>query len=212
MATKNSTAKAATPDPEPRTDPIDIGGQEARGFAAAYPGLFHLFDCRVEGWDVTPDGLVAKGVTFDAKFDPERIIRDINMKDRRAPLFPAILYIVDPKAEPPHFVNALDLTTYMVNFWKGSEGKDSSKVPQYVRDAAQAYKERTGTKVRKGPKVRTINLKNVREVNAETLKNAGMGVEDIDYLIQIATELRNAQTQENTPAAEAVEATPVAAS
>lgn len=202
MAKNTATATKDTEDAPTRTAPIDVAGQDARGFAAAYPGLYHLFGARVESWDVSPDGLVAKNVTFDAAANPERIIRDINRKDRRAPLFPAVLFILDPKAEPPNFANALELTTYMVNFWKGSMGPNSSKVPEYVRIAAGEYKERTGTKVRKGPKVRTINLKNVREVNVETLKNAGMGVEDIDYLIKIATELRNTQ---NAPAASAEE-------
>lgn len=183
---KNS--KSTTDDT--RTAPIDIAGQDALGFAAAFSGLYHLFGARVESWDVTSDGLVAHNVTFDATYDPEVIVRDINLKPRRAQLFPAILSIVNPEIEPPHFDadDPTDITTYMVNFWKGSMGKDSSRVPEYVRIAASKYKERVGTKVRKGPKVKSINLKNVRDLNPETLRNANLTSEDIQYLIDTATQ------------------------
>lgn len=197
---KNSSKSTAVETPA-RTEPIDVAGQNALGLASAYAGLYHLFDARVESWDVTTDGLVAHNFTVDGKYDPERIIHDINLKDRRAPLFPAILSIVNPDVPPPAFENSLEITTFMVNFWKGSMGENSSKVPEYVRVAASDMKERNGTKVRKGPKVRTINLKNVRDVNADTLRNAHLSPEDIQYLIDQAQAAL--VTTEATPAPEA---------
>lgn len=200
MAKKSETVtETETPD---RTAPIDVAGQDALGLASAYAGLYHLFGARVEGWDVTNDGLVAHNFSVEGKYDPELIIKDINLKDRRAPLFPAILSIVNPDVAPPAFENSLDITTFMVNFWKGSMGENSSKVPEYVRTAALEMKERNGTRVRKGPKVRTINLKNVRDVNADTLRNAKLSVEDIQYLIEQA---QAALSENESPAAETIE-------
>ncbi len=197
---RNSKTVTETPA---RTEPIDIAGQDALGFAAAYQGLYWLFDARVASWDVTPEGLVAHDVTFDGQYDPETIIHDINLKPRRAQLFPAVLSIVNPDIAPPPFENALDVTTYMVNFWKGSMGEGSSKVPEYVRTAASRMKEANGTKVRKGPKIRTINLKNVKDVNVETLKNANLSREDITYLLEIATAARD--SLDETPETESTE-------
>lgn len=184
---------AKTKETPARTEPVDLGGQDALGFAAAWQGLYHLFGARVESWDVNSDGLVAHGVTVDSKYDLDQIVRDINTKDRRPQLFPAVLSIVNPDIEPPHFESNLDITTYMVNFWKGSMGENSTKVPEYVRNAASEYKERMGTKTRRGPKPKSLNLRNVRELNVDTIKNADLSADDIDYLIQIATAAREAQ-------------------
>lgn len=188
MAKKStSTDTSETVDETPaRSEPIDVAGQNALGLASAYWGLYHIFDARVESWDVTADGLVAHNFTVDGKYDPEQIVTDINIKDRRAPLFPAILSIVNPDVAPTGFKDSAEITTFMVNFWKGSMGEDSSRVPEYVRTAASDMKERNGTKVRKGPKVRTVNLKNVRDVNADTFRNANVTREDIEYLIEQA--------------------------
>jgi hypothetical protein len=183
MAKGNGTAKAGNG----RTAPIDVAGQNALGLAAAFWGLQHLFDAKVSGWDVTPEGIVAHDFTVAEPYSAEQIVHDINLKDRRAPLFPAIFSIMDPQAAPRPFESNLEITTFMVNFWKGSMGEDSSKVPEYVRTAASNYKERTGTKTKRGPKTRTINLKNVKDLNPDVLRNAKLSREDIEYLIKTAS-------------------------
>lgn len=204
MAKKN-TAVTETPEDnaQERTEPIDVAGQDALGLASAYAGLYHLFDARVESWDVTTDGLVAHNFTVDSEYDPELIVKHINLKNRRAPLFPAILSIINPNVAPPEFENALEVTTFMVNFWKGSMGEDSSKVPEYVRTAASRMKERNGTKVRKGPKIRTLNLKNVKDFNVDTLKNAGISREDIEYLISVSQSALDSVDNTESPADDA---------
>jgi len=168
--------------------PMDVAGPEASALAAAYDGLYHLFGARVSNWLVTEDGLVAEGFTVVGPYKPETILHDISRKDRRAPLWPTIRWIMDPAMEPPHFKSNLDITTFMVQFFKGSVEAGTSRSPEYVRKAAGAYKDRTNTRVKRGPKVRTIQLKNVREINVETLSQAGLSREDIQYLIDTASE------------------------
>lgn len=166
--------------------PMDVIGSQAIGLAAAYDGLYHLFGARVASWEVIDGTFVARDFRVDLPYNPETILTDINRKNRRAPLWPTLTWILDPEYVPAPFESNLQITTFMVQFFKGSTGEDNSKAADYVKAAAAALKVRSGTSVRRGPKAKTVQLKNVREFNAEKLTAAGMSKEDLQYLADIA--------------------------
>lgn len=178
MPSKNSPNQVKT------TTPMDVGPDQSLGLAAAYDGIYHLFNGRVAKWTVTPDGLVAEGFTVDATYDPERILNDVNRRVRRAQLWPTLRWIMGEAPEP--FVRPEDITTFMVQFFKGAEEEGSSKAPKYIRTAAAIYKERTGTKIARGPKPKSLPLTNLSEVNESILLRAGVTHEDIIHLMEIA--------------------------
>jgi len=178
---KNSATSAPT-----RTDPIDVGPDRAQALAAAYDGIYHLFGGRVESWLTTEDGLIANGFTVDGKYDPESILSAVAAHVRRAPLMPTLKWING--MEPDHFSNSQAVTTFTVQYYKGTDGEGSSKVPEWVRKAAQEYKEgRENFYQKRGPKPKAIQFKNLSEVNPEVLINAGVEVTDLQHLIEVAT-------------------------
>lgn len=177
-------AKKNTPD---TSTPMDVIGSEAQALAAGYDGLYHLFGARVENWEIVDDVLVARNFTVDGQYNPETIITDISRKNRRAPLWPTLNWILDPNFVPAPFENSLAVTTFMVQFFKGSTGENNSRSAEYVKAAAAAYKDRTGTRVRRGPKSKTIQLKNIRDFNADKLAAAGLSRDDLSYLAEMAT-------------------------
>jgi len=187
MAKNSATAPA----------PIDVVGAQAEAFAAAYDGLYHLFGARVSGWSIEDGVLIARGVAFNPLYSAETILTDISRRTRRAPLMPTALWLLDPEFVPAPFATNLDITTFMVQYFKGSTGEDNSKSAQYVKDAAAAYKDATGTRVKRGPNVRTINLKNLSELNEEKLAGSGASREDMLHLIAVAQ-----AAIENIPASE----------
>ena len=175
MAKSNSTANT-------RTEPIDVLPPDSNGVIAAWDGLYWAFGARAESFDVVPEGLAIKGLTFDSGHaDPATIIADVNHKGRRVPLFPAINWINGQ--EPAPFATAQEMTAYMVNHFRGSVDADSTKSAKYVRDAFSALKGRQGIVSKRGPKTKTINLKNLASVNASTLKAANVSREDLETLL-----------------------------
>lgn len=187
MGSKNSTSTATpTPTSTSRTDPFDVDPSRSLGLAAAFDGIYHLFGGRVESWNVTEDGLIAQGFSVLDSYDPERILNDVNSHVRRAQLWPTVKWIMG--MTPADFESAQDITTFMVQFFKGADESGTSKSPAYVRNAAAAYKaSRGGTFTQKrGPKPKSISLKNLADVNESVLVNAGVSAEDIQHLIEIA--------------------------
>jgi hypothetical protein len=176
--------------------PIDVIGENAHGLAAAYDGLYHLFGVRVSSWEIEDGALVAMGVTCNPIYSLDTILTDVNRKNRRAPLWPTAQWLLDPEFVPAPFTDNLSITTFMVQYFAGSTGESNSRSAQYVKDAAAAYKDATGTRVKRGPKVRTINLKNLGDINAERLTNAGASRADILHLMEVAQAALDATPEE----------------
>lgn len=176
-----------------RTDAIDVAPPESAGVLAAWQGLYHALGARFESYDITPDGIVLKGLTFagDAGAAPSTIIGHVNSKGRRVPLFPTINYLNGETPAP--FTTAQEMTVFGVQNFRGSVEEGSTRVPKYVRDAFNRLKASMGISGRRGPKPRSINLKNLSELNASTLKNAGVSLEDIQHLIAVAEEVASSQ-------------------
>jgi hypothetical protein len=182
MAKNTPTATAET-----RSASVMVGPDRAQALAAAYDGVYHIFGGRVENWTTTEDGLFANGFSVDGKYDPEAILTALAAHVRRAPLMPTLGWING--IEPEDFANSQAVTTFTVQYFKGIDGEEGgSKVPEWVRKAAQDYKNgREGFYQKRGPKAKTIQLKNLSEVNPEVLLTAGIQVSDLEHLIEVAT-------------------------
>lgn len=178
-----------------RTEPIDVAWPEAAGVLAAWQGLYHAFGARIDGYDVADDGIVIKGLTFsgDIGVQPSTIISNVNSKGRRVPLFPTIQYLNG--AAPAPFANAQEMTVFGVQNFRGSVEDGSTRVPKYVRDAFSRLKAEMGISGRRGPKPRTINLKNISQLDASTLKAANVSSEDLLHLAELAREVAASQGQ-----------------
>lgn len=185
MAKSNQTAN--------RTEPMDISPAESAGVLAAWQGLYHAFGARFEGYDIVPEGIVLKGLSFDgeAGAKPETIIGHVNSKGRRVPLFPTINYLNGEAPAP--FTTAQEMTVFGVQNFRGTVEDGSTRVPKYVRDAFSRLKAAQGISGRRGPKPRTLNLKNLSSLDAGTLRNAGVSPEDIQHLIAVANEVAASQ-------------------
>jgi hypothetical protein len=148
---------------------MDVSPEQSSGLIAAWQGVYHLFNGRVDSWEVTPDGLVAHGFTVDGNYDPEVVLRDVNRKDRRTQLFPAINYINGQ--EPDGFATPQDLTTYATQYFRGSQDEGTTRSPKYLLGAMASYRTNVGIGGRRGPKPKAISLKNLGSVDPLIFKD-----------------------------------------
>lgn len=203
--------KNATQETPATTTPIDVAPDRSAALAAGYDGIYHLFGGRVSDWTLTEDGLIAQGFTVSAQYDVEKILTALAAHVRRAPLMPTLRWIMGGEA-PADFENPQDVTTFTVQYFKGADGAEGSKVPEWVRSAAETYKKsRDGFYKQRGPKAKGIEFKNLRNLTPEALTNAKVEVDDLEHLVQMAQAAiaaRQAQgdNSESTEAQVAVEA------
>lgn len=179
---------------DPRTEPMDVSGDDALGLIAAWQGIYHVMRGRVDSFDVTDDGIVARNFTMGADLNvtPEQVITDVNRRDRRTQLWPAILWINGQ--EPAHFANANELTQFGVAYFKGDSESGTTGTQKYYRDAAAVYKNSQNFATRKrGPKPSRINLKELSSLDLSTLTNAGVSPADLDHLIEVAQAAKASQ-------------------
>lgn len=182
-----------------RSTPVDVAPPESLGVIAAWQGLYHAFGARFEGVDVSEDGLVIRGFSTDGQYNPETLIRDVNVKNRRVQLFPTILWINGVEPEP--FTTPQEMTAWQVNNFKGSVDEGSTRTPKYARDAFSALKASMGIASKRGPKPKTINLKNLDNFDASVLRAAGVPQEDLQKLIAIAQSVVDEQAATTTEVA-----------
>lgn len=188
----NSTAPVTEIDVEPQGEleasiSIDVGPDQSPGLIAAWDGIYHFFGGRVESFEVASDGVIARGFSVNSEYSPQTILRDVNRKNRRVPLFPAIQWLQG--MEPETFKTPQEITTYMVQFFKGSVEEGSSRSPKYLRDAVNAYRTRTGTGGKRGPKPQI--LKKLASLDANLLKEAPAS--DLEHLQDILNQVRASQ-------------------
>jgi hypothetical protein len=148
----------------------------------------------VNSFTVTPDGIVAEGFTMgsDLGVEPQTVIDDVNRRDRRTQLWPAILWVNGQ--EPEHFANANEITQFGVAYFKGGSDSGTTGTQKYFRDAASTYKNSRNFETRKrGPKPSRINLKELSSLDLSTLQNAGVSAEDLDHLIAVAEAAKASQ-------------------
>ena len=171
MATKNSQPA--------RTEPIDIADTEetapASALLAAWQGIYWLFGGRVDSWEVTPAGVIAHGFSVEGSYLPEKIIEDISHKARRVDFVSGYNAVLGN--EPPKFNDSQEMTTYMVQNFKGSVEDGTSRTPAYVRNAASDYKAANGLKKRRGPSRKILRLDALDETTLQ-----GISPELLDQL------------------------------
>jgi hypothetical protein len=170
-----------------RTSPVNIAPPESAGIMAAWQGLYHAFGARLGGYDIVDDGIVLTDVTFDAGTNVETLVRDVNTKNRRVSLFPTILYLNGQA--PESFTTAQEMTVFAVQNWRGSAEDGSTRTPKYVRDAFARLKASQGIASKRGPKPRSINLKNLGSLDASVLRNANVPASELEHLIAVAQEV-----------------------
>jgi hypothetical protein len=178
MAKSNQTGNT-------RSNSVDVSPPESNGVIAAWRGLYHALGARAEAFDLTSDGLVIRGFSVNGAYDPQKIISDVNHKNHRVSLFPTILWIQGQEPEP--FETAQEMTSYSVQNFRGSVETGATRTPEYVRDAFKALKGRMGISNKRGPKPRTISLKNLSTLDASVLTNAKVPASDLQKLIEVAS-------------------------
>lgn len=181
-----------------RTAPIDVMPPESTGVIAAWQGLYHALGARFDSTTITDDGLVINGFTVDSAYDPETVIRDVNVKGRRVQLFPTIRWINGEAPEP--FTDAADMTAWQVGNYRGSVSEGSTRTPEYVRKAFAALKGTMGISNKRGPKPKTINLKNLANLDASVLRQSGVDLKDLQFLIDVAQSVVDEGNASETPA------------
>lgn len=171
---KENTATAPT-----RSDVIEVSDTKmAAALIAAWQGIYHFFGGRVEEWEVLtpsedlPDGgLVAHGFSVDGKYDPNRILSDINVRDRRVGLFPAHSYLTNPDAVPPPFTDAKQMTAWSVQFLRGAVEEGTARTPEYARDAIGEYKANQGLAVRRGRQRKIFRLDEITNLDEKAIRS-----------------------------------------
>lgn len=142
--------------------------QGGNAITAAYRGLYWLFDARVERFEVTPDGITVHGLTVGDTYDVDTIINDIFRRGDKT-VQPRLNFfdtfgIVNGEI-PAAFVNADQLTAWMVRYMKGG-----SRSPKYVKDAIQAYKEAQGIAVHRGRPRKVVRITEIGQLDTSALR------------------------------------------
>jgi hypothetical protein len=196
MAKKNSPVEQEAPA---RTEPVDVTPENglSLALAAAYRGLHLLFGITVGRWIVNEDGIFAEDVTAFGGSDVMHILNDVARNVKRPQLWPTIGYIMG-SFEPTPFVDSAEITVFMTQNFKGADEEGTSKTPAYVLAAAKDYKVRTNTVKARGPKPKTLNLKNLSDVNIEQILASGVSRADLEAFIATATAAVASQPVEAT--------------
>lgn len=171
IVSENTVEETTTVIDDTRTVPQDFGPDNgAANIAAAWQGLVHLFDAKVNFWDVTNEGVYAIGLTFDAKKVPntETVLHDISYRGDKAVnrdllLVPTYFWM---KGETPtEFEDAGEMTAWMAKFFRGAGEGENNRSPQYVKDAISAYKTAKGIASRRGRPPKKIEIEALGSLN-----------------------------------------------
>lgn len=180
-STNNNTEMENTSVTENRTDPQDFGPDNgAHNIAAAWQGLYHLLGAQVERFDVTADGVIAVGLTFDSAKVPDvdTVVHDISYRgdkfvNRDLPLVPTYFWMNGEA--PAEFEDAGEMTAWMAKFFRGAGEGDSNRSPQYVKDAISAYKTARGIAARRGRPPKKIDIETLGSIDDAILNQVPAG-------------------------------------
>jgi hypothetical protein len=169
--TNNSDTMETTTVSDNRTESQDFGPDNGgANIAAAWQGLVHLFDAKVDRWDVTLDGVYAIGLTFDASKVPatETVLHDISYRGDKAVNRDLLLvptYFWMNGETPAEFEDAGEMTAWMAKFFRGAGEGENNRSPQYVKDAISAYKTAKGIASRRGRPPKKIEIEALGSLN-----------------------------------------------
>lgn len=194
-----NTVEETTVVTDNRTEPQDFGPDSgAANIAAAWQGLVHLFDAKVDRWDVTSDGVYAIGLTFDNKKVPstETVLHDISYRgdkvvNRDLLLVPTYFWMNGEA--PAEFEDAGEMTAWMAKFFRGAGEGDTNRSPQYVKDAISAYKTARGIASRRGRPPKKIDIESLGSIDEAIL--AQIGSEELAKLEATLARIRAAQAE-----------------
>jgi hypothetical protein len=190
MATRKVTPVAPVAETESdRTTPINVGPDLSTGLISAWDGVYYVFGGRFNGFDITEDGgIVIKEFSVDAKFDVTQILRDLNASTHKPRLSPTLSWLMGNK--PEFFATDQDMTTWLVQSFKGSVPEGVNKSPEYARKAMGDLKTAYNIKRKQGPKPRSIPFKNLINISAEALKGvATTDPKGLEHLQSIIAEI-----------------------
>ncbi len=190
------SAKAATNTAAERayTEPQNYGPDKGNAILAAWQGLYWLFGARAEGFRVTPEGVYVDGLTMWSDYSPTDIVEDISRRNRRLDLIET--YPIVQGENPPPFATSQDVTLYMVQFWKGSQGDNSSRSPQYLRKASAEFKQTVGLKAKRGPRRKIFRVDALNEIDPTAFKD--VEISEIDAFIATLKEAKASIVEHNS--------------
>lgn len=174
MASRKKVPEAV-PEAAPERETLTLGPSEGGNTVfAAWPGLYHLFGARVERFDIEDNGIVAVNLTFNPKYDAKTIINDIYQRgdkvvNSRLELFPGHFQLLGQ--EPAPFTTADACTSWMTKTFKGAEGGEGNRSPQYAKDAIAEYKTTKGFAVPRGRPRKVIRISEIGSLNESVLED-----------------------------------------
>lgn len=171
-----------------RSEAITVAPHEGgNALLSKWRGIYHVFDGRVEKWDVTPDGVAAINFSTNGRYDPNQVLTDLNISDRqRLGLLPALFYLQGQEPEP--FTNSLDMTKWMATAFTKVKTEDGERSPAYVKDAIAAYKKAHEFPRKKGRPRKIIRVENLGSIDESVLA----GVDPVE-LAKLAEKIREVQ-------------------
>jgi hypothetical protein len=197
MAKKTTATPTPTETPD-RSESINLTPDQTPGVYSGWDFLYHVLGARVKNFEVTPEGIFAIDFSVDGRYDPRRIVKDVNGRTHRPFLDPVIYWLHGIEPEP---LSEEQMTPTMVQTFKNSNPDRPNTVPEYARQALGLYKDTLGIDRRRGPKPTTSLSKLLSRIdptqfNAEALKD--VDPEGLAKLRQLLTSTLSETTSEVT--------------
>lgn len=177
--------------PSNRTPATDVAGDQAMSLLANWKLVHNIFGGRAGTWEVSESGIVAHDFTMGNEYtDSETLLADISHQNKRPSIFPSYFYLQGGEPEAYSGENAArDISTDLVQAFKGAVSENSSQAPVYARSAAAAYKAANSLGGKRGrPATPKINLNDIDSLEVDAL--AGVSPDELDKLIAIVSQAR----------------------
>lgn len=164
------TKRKSAPVPAPATETVEntYGPSEGgNAIFAAWRGLYHLFGARMERFDITPEGIVIVGLTVAPEYDVNTVVDSIVKRGEKT-VNPRLDFLeLYPQAMgeiPAPFVNAKQLTAWLVKYMKGG-----SRSPKFAKDAIAIYKTANGFAVHRGRPRKVVRIADIGNLDEAAL-------------------------------------------
>ena len=160
----------------------------------AYRFLYWVFDCRVERFDVTPEGVYAVDVTMADGINPQSVVKDMGGGTRHPRLDLVALYPYTQGQTPEMYEGenaGLDLTRALTANFRSEE--NGGRSPDYAKNRVALFKKANSLDKPRGRKPTKI-LEQVTSLDAKTL--AGIDPDNLEKLLATIREAQEIRSHE----------------
>ena len=149
------------------TPVTSYGPDKGSAILDAWQGMYHLFGARGT-FSVTSEGVFVDNLSINPEYDLNQIVEDISKHTRRLDLIPTLFWVRGQ--EPDDFADVAAITTFMVQYFRGSVEDGTSKTPVYLKDAVANYKSTRNLLKKRGPRRKVFRLDSLDDIDETTLK------------------------------------------